>query len=189
MTASTPRGSPRSLALSLPKGHALSLSKGLALGAAVLFFAALPARAAAGSLECPGGLTLALATGSEGGDCLVEKGIRALCADGESNAAYARCDRGCLFTNGTGSCSLADEDSVPATLVLVCEGGARYLLRTRTGRGSCTTTEGAEGRSGHCADGKTHQTTADCRTGCGAPRGQAMCAKYKAGGAAVPAKP
>jgi hypothetical protein len=141
---------------------------------------ARPSGAATGRLECPGRLTLALSTETKGGDCLVEKGIRALCADGESNAAYARCDRGCLFTNGTGSCSLADEEPVPATLVLVCEDGARYLLRTRTGKGACTTTEGDGGRSARCADGKTHQASADCKTGCGAPRGQALCARYKA---------
>lgn len=148
--------------------------------ATALVLAVDPTFAATGRLECSGGLTLALATGTEAGDCLVEKGARALCADGESNAAYARCDHGCLFTNGTGSCSLADEDTVPATLVLVCESGARYLLRTRTGRGACTTTEADGARSAHCADGKTHQVSADCKSGCGAPRGQALCAKYKA---------
>jgi hypothetical protein len=160
----------------------------LALGGFGLLGTPRPAVAATGRLDCPGGPALALATGTEAGDCLVEKGLRALCADGASNAAYARCDRGCLFTNGTGSCSLADEEPVPATLVLVCEGGARYLLRTRTGRGACTTTEEGSGRSARCADGKTHQTSADCKDGCGAPRGQALCAKYKAETAA-PAKP
>ena len=142
------------------------------------------ARGETASLTCAGGLVLSLATGSKAGDCLVEPGAKALCADGGSNAAYARCDRGCLFTNGAGSCTLADEDAVPASLVLVCPNGARYLLRTRTGRGACTTTEEEEARTARCADGKTHFAAADCGTGCHAPRGQAVCAKYKAEAAA-----
>jgi len=148
--------------------------------AALAAFATSPAEAATARLECAGDLILSLSTGTEAGDCMVEKGHRALCGDGASNASYARCDRGCLFTNGTGSCSLADEEPVPATLVLVCEGGARYLLRTRTGHGACTTEDGPDGRSARCADGKTHQASAGCKDGCGAPRGQALCARYKA---------
>ena len=130
-------------------------------------------------LECPEG-TLRLSTGTSAGDCFAEDGVRALCLDPSSNSAYARCKTGCLESHGTGSCSLGDEDPVGGSLVLRCDSGSRYLLRTQRGRGTCIAEETRSGWGARCTDTKDHAAEADCAHGCLSVRGKAMCAKYLA---------
>lgn len=137
-----------------------------------------PIRAEGVQLECPG-ISLALSTGGAGGDCLSEPGVRALCADQDSNTVSARCDRGCVGSSGTGSCSLADEEPIGGSFLLACADGTRYLLRTRTGRGTCKLVSEGASRRAHCADTKHHRAEADCSAGCLNPRGSAFCAVYK----------
>lgn len=106
--------------------------------------------------------------------------MRAICLDNASNSVYARCDAGCLSTNGTASCTLTDEDPIGGSFVLVCKDGPRYLLRTRTGRGLCRGDPAAGGGSARCTDTKENAAEASCEKGCVSTRGKAICAKYKA---------
>jgi hypothetical protein len=143
-----------------------------------LGFAAVPCRAESITLTCPG-ITYRLSTGADGGECLQEAGVRALCADQDSNTVSARCDRGCVGSSGNGSCSLADEESIGGSSVLVCPNGKRYLLRTRTGHGVCRLTGSGETADLFCGDTKHHHAEATCSAGCLSPRGSAICATYK----------
>lgn len=135
--------------------------------------------AATDELTCGAG-SFRLSTGSDSGDCIVEKGVRAICLDPASNSVYARCEAGCLSTNGTASCSLSDEDPIGGSFVLICRDGPRYLLRTRTGRGLCRADPATAGGTARCSDTKENSVEASCAKGCVATRGKALCAKYKA---------
>jgi hypothetical protein len=126
------------------------------------------------------GITYTLATGSGAGDCLLEPGVRALCEDRDSDSAYARCDTGCQASSGAGSCNLGGEEVYGGTFILTCEGGARFLLRTGTGRGTCRLDAGSSGREARCSDTKNHSVAATCAQGCVSPRGKGFCGKYKA---------
>ena len=179
---------------SAPSAVTLSSPPALTLAAvapAVVSLAPTPESAAPGEirLACPDS-AWRLSTGSASGECFSEPGVRAVCLDTDSNSASARCDAGCLGSNGTGSCSLPDEEGVGGgTLVLSCADGARFLLRTGTRKGRCSSSGEGSARTARCADGKIYSAEATCKAGCGSIRGSGYCARYKREATANPPAP